>query len=73
MPKAAPKSVAREIERAEGQFEALVKKLAKLRKKLPPKPVGEYAFQGHDGKPLRLSDAFGKHGDLIVVHNMGSG
>ena len=35
-----------------------------------PQPVDDYEFTDSDGK-LRLSDLFGEHEDLIVVHNMG--
>jgi predicted dithiol-disulfide oxidoreductase (DUF899 family) len=47
-------------------------KLEKLRHRLPPVEVTDYVFGGHDGKPLRLSEAFGEKTDLLVIHNMGT-
>jgi predicted dithiol-disulfide oxidoreductase (DUF899 family) len=47
------------------------KKLADLRKKASPEAVTDYTFQAHDGSEIRLSDMFGPHHDLILVHNMG--
>ncbi len=47
------------------------KKLVKLRKSLPPQRVKDYVFRTYDGKRLKLSQAFGRKQDLIVVHNMG--
>lgn len=47
-------------------------RLAKLLRSAKPRRVQDYRFVTSDGKPLRLSQAFGKHKDLIVVHNMGT-
>ena len=51
----------------------LKKRLSALRLKGKPRAVPDYEFRRHDGRPMRLSQAFGKHGDLVVVHNMGTG
>lgn len=47
--------------------------LAALHRKGRPRAVRDYVFRTHGGKPLRLSQAFGRHKDLVVVHNMGTG
>ncbi|MCE9583757.1 MAG: DUF899 domain-containing protein [Planctomycetes bacterium] len=58
--------------RLEKQISQLKDKAAKLRRSGKPKAVPDYVFQGHDGKPLKLSQAFGTKKDLIVIHNMGT-
>jgi predicted dithiol-disulfide oxidoreductase (DUF899 family) len=47
------------------------KELASLRLALPKEEVPDYAFLGHDESEVRLSDLFGQHNELIVIHNMG--
>ncbi len=47
------------------------KELTELRKKVAPEPVPEYIFKTHDGSEIKLSELFGNHRDLILVHNMG--
>ena len=47
--------------------------LAAIHRKGKPRAVADYALRKHDGKPFLLSQAFGKHKDLVVVHNMGAG
>lgn len=51
--------------------------IADIRKKMretlaaaEPESVADYEFAGPTG-PVRLSDLFGRHDDLMVVHNMG--
>ncbi len=56
----------------EKQIFGLKDKLATLLRNGKPRAVTDYVFRKHDGKPLRLSQAFGKHTDLVVVHNMGT-
>ncbi len=46
--------------------------LDKARRKVEPLELPDYELTRPDGKPLRLSDAFGKRRDLLVVHNMGA-
>ena len=62
------------------QLEALQKKImeekkmmTELWKKVPPQEVADYAFKAHDGSEVKLSEMFGSHKDLILVHNMGKG
>jgi len=47
--------------------------LGRARRKLPPLELPDYELTRPDGKPLSLSDAFGKRRDLLVIHNMGAG
>ncbi|MFO0934271.1 MAG: DUF899 family protein [Planctomycetota bacterium] len=46
--------------------------LDKVRRKVEPLELPDYELTRPDGKPLRLSDAFGGKPDLWVVHNMGA-
>jgi predicted dithiol-disulfide oxidoreductase (DUF899 family) len=53
------------------------RELAALRAKMrdtqaaqEPQSIGDYELQGVDG-PVRLSQLFGEHDSLIVIHNMG--
>jgi predicted dithiol-disulfide oxidoreductase (DUF899 family) len=59
------------IDRTEVQIGELQKTLAKLRSQRPHDPVKDYEFRDWNDSPVRLSQLFGKHRDLIVVHNMG--
>ncbi len=34
-------------------------------------PMQDYCVKSRTGNPIRLSDLFGKHDELILVHNMG--
>jgi predicted dithiol-disulfide oxidoreductase (DUF899 family) len=47
------------------------KALSTLRKKLPQQEIQDYILKTHDGSEIRLSEMFGSHSDLILVHNMG--
>jgi predicted dithiol-disulfide oxidoreductase (DUF899 family) len=60
------------IDGTEVQIGELQKKLAELRGRRPHELVDDYEFRGWDDAPVRLSQLFGKHRDLIVVHNMGA-
>ena len=59
-----------EITRLEEEISALREKLSEARRNVPPEPVADYAFTTLDGA-VKLSELFGKHDDLLVVHNMG--
>ena len=59
------RTLEREVYRAKARLTA-------ARRKLPAETVSDYVFEGHDGKPLRLSAAFRDKDDLLVVHNMGA-
>jgi predicted dithiol-disulfide oxidoreductase (DUF899 family) len=54
-------------------LEAGRRRLAELRRQLPPEPVRDYDLVRSDGTPVRLYELFGDQDDLIVVHNMGRG
>ena len=47
--------------------------LSALRKKAPLEEISDYTFKAHDGTEVKLSDLFGRHKDLILIHNMGRG
>jgi predicted dithiol-disulfide oxidoreductase (DUF899 family) len=49
------------------------KKLVELRREVPLQEVQDYVLCAHDGSEIRLSEMFGSHRDLILVHNMGKG
>lgn len=57
----------------ERKSQALKKKLADLKRQLPPQPISDYTLAGPGGSQVRLSDLFGRHKELIVIHNMGKG
>ena len=65
-------SVHDEITRAEMDILEAKRKLADLRRQVPPEEVEDHVLKDRDGNPVRLSDAFGAKEDLIVVHNMGT-
>lgn len=62
-----------EISLLERESQALKKKLADLRGQLPPEPVSDYTLAGPGESQIRLSELFGQHKELIVIHNMGKG
>jgi predicted dithiol-disulfide oxidoreductase (DUF899 family) len=47
------------------------RKMRATQAEIEPQEVADYEFQTLEG-PAKLSGLFGKHSDLIVVHNMGS-
>ncbi len=49
------------------------KELASLRQRVPRRAVSDYLFRGEGGSETRLSELFGRHEELIVIHNMGKG
>jgi predicted dithiol-disulfide oxidoreductase (DUF899 family) len=61
-----------------GKLEDYRRQIAAIRERMrdtladvEPQPVSDYAFTTPDGQ-VHLSDLFGDHEDLIVVHNMGA-
>ena len=48
-------------------------KLNELMRSRPAEPVQDFELKGEGGAAVRLSEAFGEHRDLIVIHNMGRG
>jgi predicted dithiol-disulfide oxidoreductase (DUF899 family) len=54
------------------QITALRARMRRVQQDMEPEPVEDYALASVAG-PVRLSQLFGAHRDLIVVHNMGAG
>lgn len=61
-----------EIQKLENQLYELSAKLSELRKEYPPQKVANYHFQDLSGE-TSLLELFGKHQNLIAIHNMGQG
>ena len=61
------------IEALENELLEKKKQLALLRQKLPNIKVKDYQFLNHNGSTTKLSEMFGKHQYLVVIHNMGQG
>jgi len=53
------------------RIDALKKELTAARRSRPAESVEDWALRDLDDKPVHLSDLFGEHRDLLVVHNMG--
>ena len=54
------------------QILALRAKLRELQAEVEPQEVEDYVFASPDGD-IRLSELFGEHDALFVIHNMGAG
>ena len=50
---------------------AIRTRMRAVQRRIEPQPVEDYAFATARG-PRRLSELFGRHRDLFVIHNMGS-
>ncbi len=59
-----------EIDAIYSQIRALKLQVREIRERMAPEPVEEYRFLSADGE-VSLSDLFGDHRDLWIVHNMG--
>ncbi|MBS1707659.1 MAG: DUF899 family protein [Armatimonadetes bacterium] len=59
-----------EIEALEAQIQELKGRLSKALAEREVEPVADYEFLTENGA-VRLSELFGEHDDLLVVHNMG--
>lgn len=66
-------AIEKELERLEKEIRERQAAMTSLLKEWAGAPVEDYALQGSDGAPVRLSELFGDKDDLIVVHNMGKG
>lgn len=71
-PSADQKKIASLIRASEDKIREAKEKLATLRRQLEPKKVKNYRFEGPWGEPISLDQLFGKHKELIVIHNMGN-
>ena len=61
-----------EIEGLERRIEALKAERSAARRRRRPEPVEDHEVATSEG-PRRLSDLFGAHDELLLVHNMGRG
>ena len=61
------------IEELEKNIQKARNELIGLKRDLPKEDVSEYSFMDFDGARVDLSDLFGDHDELIVIHNMGKG
>lgn len=64
-------SVDRELSRAERELARAKARVAGLRRRFPRIEVQDYELAGPGGRRVKLSSLFGRHRDLILVHNMG--
>lgn len=62
-----------EISTLEKESLELKKKLAELKRQLPPEQIDDYPLAGPGGTKVKLSEVFGRHNELILIHNMGKG
>lgn len=60
-----------EIVELEKEIQNLKERLATLRREAPPEEVADYTLYDGEGRETRLSELFGEHRDLILIHNMG--
>lgn len=60
-----------EIAGLEARVRESKKKLAAMRKDLPPMRVDDAEVTAQDGRRVRLSDLFGGRDELLLIHNMG--
>lgn len=62
-----------EIAKVQDRIGKLHDKIAALRAKQPRKVVPDYELTAPNGRKVKLSQMFGKHNKLAVIHNMGFG
>ena len=60
-----------QIMQLEAEMEAKYDQLSELRAKAEPQALKDYKFNDVNGKAVVLSELFGQHDKLILVHNMG--
>ncbi len=66
------KKIAGLVRAQEDKIREMKSKLAEMRRQLKPAKVKDYRFEGPWGEPVALSQLFGQHKELIVIHNMGT-
>lgn len=64
-------SAEQKLSRAERELARAKAKVARFRRRLPRAVVQDYQLAGPGGRRVKLSALFGRHRDLILVHNMG--
>jgi peroxiredoxin len=60
-----------QLEQKYQELEALTKEFNTLCRESGALDVQDYELTGCDGQPVRLSQAFGEHEQLVLIHNMG--
>lgn len=60
------------MQELEHQIYQLNQELFEARKETTPEPVEDATFLRNDGTSVRLSELFGQHDTLILIHNMGA-
>lgn len=58
------------IEESEALIQVAMEKLEADRLGFARRPVEDFVFESEVG-PVRLSELFGEHDDLVIIHNMG--
>jgi predicted dithiol-disulfide oxidoreductase (DUF899 family) len=72
MPSETNDDLRRELAEAEEELLKVRARLGELRRNRKPEPFVDHRLLDREGGPVRLSDLFGEHDDLMVVHNMGA-
>ena len=70
MTKKAQAQLQKKIDKTEAEIRRKKEQLAKLRWKNPGQEVSDYLLM-QGSRPVKLSQLFGKKGELILIHNMG--
>lgn len=73
MNKIEAKDIQNRIRELEKEILKARNELVELRRRRSGEKITDYLFDGIDGLKIRLSELFGAHRELIVVHNMGQG
>jgi hypothetical protein len=60
----------KQIEALQEKIDASQKQLIALKQEWGKGPVKDYELQGPNG-PVKLSQAFGDHSLMVLIHNMG--
>ncbi|MBD3168869.1 MAG: DUF899 domain-containing protein [candidate division Zixibacteria bacterium] len=63
--------VKKAIENLEDKLMEAKKQLVELRRTLPRQEIDDYQFIDGGNNPVKLSELFGSHKELILIHNMG--
>src|SRR5687768_15367483 len=61
----------RKVDELEYEIQRLKQEAAALRRQRPRERVGDYRLKDSRGREVCLSELFGRHDRLILVHNMG--
>lgn len=66
-------TAAEKITALEKELEETKAKLLVARKELPEIVVEDYELTRPNGSQVKLSDLFGEHDEMLLIHNMGTG